>query len=288
MLMEVSHISPCFAYRFKRIDESDVEYGRRAADELEAEIQRVGPDKVAAFVAEPVVGATLGCVPAVAGYFKRIREICDRHGILFIADEVMCGMGRTGTLYACEGDEVAPDLITCGKGLGAGYQPIAATLAAQRVIEAIEQGSGLLANGHTYMSHPVACACGVAVLDVIEGEDLLANVRRRGAELAAALEARFAQHPNVGDIRGRGLFQAIELVQDRETKAPFPRALNLAGRIKATAQANGLICYPSQGTADGENGDHVLLAPAYTVDSSHIEDIVDKLEKALKACLPAG
>ncbi len=285
MLMDTSLIPPCFAYRFKQPEESEEAYGLRVADELEAEILRVGADTVAAFVAEPVVGATTGCVPAVPGYFKRIREICDRYGVLFIADEVMCGMGRTGTMFASEFEGVAPDLITCGKGLGAGYQPIGAALASAKVVAAIEHGSGLLWNGHTYMSHAVACAGALAVLQVIDGENLIACVRQRGDELRRALEARFAQHPHVGDIRGRGLFQAIELVRDRDSKEPFPRTLGLAGKIKAHAQADGLICYPAQGTADGENGDHIILAPAYTVATAHIEEMADKLDAAVRASL---
>jgi adenosylmethionine-8-amino-7-oxononanoate aminotransferase len=285
MLMDVSHIPPCYAYRERREDETEVEYGRRAADTLEAEILRVGPEKVAAFVAEPVVGATLGCVPAVPGYFARIREICDRHGLLFIADEVMCGMGRTGTLFALEPDGVCPDIITVAKGLGAGYQAIGATLAAQRVVEAITAGSGVLANGHTYMNHPVACAASLAVLRTIDAEHLLAAVRRRGAELRAALDARFGQHPHVGDIRGAGLFLALELVADRQTKAPFPRSARVSETVKAAALDAGMVCYPSSGAADGVSGDHVLLAPPYIVTGEQVTEIVERLDRAIARAL---
>jgi adenosylmethionine-8-amino-7-oxononanoate aminotransferase len=285
MLMDVSHIPPCYAYRERREDETEVEYGRRAADTLEAEILRVGPEKVAAFVAEPVVGATLGCVPAVPGYFARIREICDRYGVLFIADEVMCGMGRTGTLFALEPDGVCPDIITVAKGLGAGYQAIGATLAAQRVVEAITAGSGVLANGHTYMNHPVACAASLAVLRTIDAEHLLAAVRRRGAELRAALDARFGQHPHVGDIRGAGLFLALELVADRQTKAPFPRSARVSETVKAAALDAGMVCYPSSGAADGVSGDHVLLAPPYIVTGEQVTEIVDRLDRAIARAL---
>lgn len=285
MLMPTSHIAPCYAYRFRNSGESDAAYGRRVADELDAEIRRVGPERVAAFVAEPVVGATLGCVPAVEGYFARIREICDSHGVLFIADEVMCGMGRTGTMFAIEQDGVCPDIITLGKGLGAGYLPIGATMASERVIKALEQGTGALANGHTYMMHAVTCAGALAVLDCVERDRLLENVRAQGARLRSALGERFGNHPHVGDIRGRGLFLALELVEDRGSRRPFPRARKLAESIRVAALARGLVCYPSSGTADGDNGDHVLLAPPYIVNAREIDEIVDKLDAALAAVL---
>ena len=285
MLMPVSHVAPCYAYRFRGADESDAAYGRRVADELDAEIRRIGPERVAAFVAEPVAGATLGCVPGVDGYFTRIREICDRYGVLFIADEVMCGMGRTGTMFAIGHDGVCPDIVTLGKGLGAGYLPIGATMASERVVKGLEQGTGALANGHTYMSHAVACAGALAVLECVERDRLLDNVLAQGACLRAALGERFGDHPHVGDIRGRGLFLALELVEDRDSKRPFPRARKLAESIRAAALARGLICYPSSGTADGELGDHVLLAPPYILNVREVDAIVDKLDAALAAVL---
>ena len=285
MLMPTTHVSPCYAYRFREAGESDVAYGRRVADELDAEILRIGPDRVAAFVAEPVVGATLGCVPAVEGYFARIREICDRHGVLMIADEVMCGMGRTGSLFAIDDEGVCPDIITLGKGLGAGYMPIGATMASARVVAPLQQGSRALANGHTYMSHPVACAGAVAVLTAMQEGRLLDNVRTAGARLRSALEQRFGDHPNVGDIRGRGLFQALELVEDRASKRPLPRVLRIAERLRTAALDHGLLCYPSSGTADGERGDHVLLAPPYIVDNRHVDELVDRLDNALQSVL---
>jgi adenosylmethionine-8-amino-7-oxononanoate aminotransferase len=285
MLMAVTHVAPCYAYRFQRADESEATYGRRVADELDTEIRRIGAERVAAFVAEPVVGATLGCVPAVEGYFSRIREICDSHGVLFIADEVMCGMGRTGAMFAVEYDRICPDIVTLGKGLGAGYLPIGATMASERVVKPLEQGTGALANGHTYMSHAVACAGALAVLECVGRGSLLDNVRSQGAHLRAALGERFGDHPHIGDIRGRGLFLALELVEDRASRRPFPRARRLAESIRSTAMARGLICYPSSGTADGENGDHVLLAPPYIVKDREIDEIVDKLDAALAAVL---
>ena len=285
MLMPVSHVAPCYPYRFRGADESEAAYGRRVADELDTEIRRVGPERVAAFVAEPVVGATLGCVPAVDGYFARIREICDRYGVLFIADEVMCGMGRTGTMLAIEHDRVCPDIVTLGKALGAGYLPIGATMASERVVKVLEQGTGALANGHTYMSHAVACAGALAVLECVERDGLLDNVRAQGACLRAALGERFGDHPHVGDIRGRGLFLSLELVEDRDSKRPFPRARKLAESIQTAALARGLICYPSSGTADGEIGDHVLLAPPYILNVREVDAIVDMLDAALAAVL---
>jgi len=285
MLIETSHIAPCYAYRDQRPEESEADYGRRVADELEAEILRLGPETVAAFIAEPVVGATAGAVPPVPGYFKRIREICDAHGVLLILDEVMCGMGRTGTLFACEQEGVVPDLLTCAKGLGAGYQPLGAVLVGDHVYRAIAEGSGAFQHGFTYIGHPTACAAALAVQQTIEAEGLLDNVRRRGAALSQALEARFGSHERVGDIRGRGLFLALELVQDRASKTPPDPAAGLPARIKQEAMERGLICYPGGGTIDGRLGVHVLLAPPFIIGEEHVSEIVDKLAGALEAAL---
>ena len=285
LLAEVTHVAPCYAYRGMEAGESEDAYGRRVADELETAILELGPGTVAAFVAETVVGATAGVVPAVAGYFRRIREICDRHGVLLILDEVMCGMGRTGTLYACEQEGIAPDLLTVAKGLGGGYQPIGAVLVSGRVFEAFRGGGGLFQHGHTYMGHPTACAAALAVQRAIQGRDLLANVRRMGAVLAEALDARLGGHAHVGDLRGRGLFRGVELVADRDTKEPFDPAFRLHARIKRQAMERGLICYPGGGTADGVRGDHVLLAPPFIVEEPHIAEIVDKLGDAVDAAV---
>ncbi len=285
LLMAVSHIAPCYAYRDQRDGESEDAYGRRVADELEAEIERLGPETVAGFIAEPVVGATAGAVPAVAGYFKRIREICDRHGVLLILDEIMCGMGRTGTLYACEQDGVAPDILTCAKGLGAGYQPIGAVLVAERVHRAIAEGSGAFQHGFTYIGHPTACAAALAVQRAIEAEALLDNVMRQGAALRESLHARFGNNHQVGDIRGRGLFIGIELVEDRASRKPVDLKTKLPMRIKQQAMAQGLICYPGGGTVDGKRGAHVLLAPPFIIEDAQVGEIVDKLGVALDAAL---
>lgn len=287
LLMEVSHIDAAYEYRMRQEGESEADFALRMANLLEDRIRELGAETVMAFVAEPVVGASLGTQPAPEGYFKRIREICDEYGVLYIADEVMCGMGRTGSLFALEQEGIAADITTLAKGLGAGYQPIAAVMAAENVVSAIQEGSGLLWNGHTYMSHSIATAGALAVQKVIEEDSLLENVRARGNQLRDALIARFDQNPNVGDIRGRGLFWTVELVQDKGTKAPFPTSVRLAPKIQKTALELGLMCYPSQGCADGTNGDHVLLAPAYTSTPEEIDTITDLIAQAIEANLQA-
>ncbi|AZO78685.1 MULTISPECIES: aspartate aminotransferase family protein [unclassified Bosea (in: a-proteobacteria)] len=288
MLMQGHHISPCYEYRDRRADETSEEYGRRVADELEAKILELGPETVCAFVAETVVGATLGAVPAVPGYFKRIRDICDRHGVLLILDEVMSGMGRTGTLHACEQEGIAPDLMAIAKGLGGGYAPIGAMLASKRVVEAVRQGSGIFPHSQTYVGHPLACATALAVQKVIERDDLLANVRTQGARLEQRLRERFGNHHHVGDIRGRGHFWGVEIVADCSTKAPFDPALKLNARIKQAAQERGLLIYPMGGTADGTAGDHILLAPPFIIDAATIDTIVDRLGDAIDASLASA
>ena len=262
LMIETSHIAPCYEYRDRREGESAFDYGQRVAGELETELLRVGPETVMAFIAEPVVGATAGAVPAVEGYFKRIRQICDRYGVLLILDEVMCGMGRTGSLFACEQDGVVPDIVTVAKGLGAGYQPVGAMLCSSRIYAAVENGSGFFQHGHTYIGHPVACAASLAVLKAILGRGLIERVREKGQVLSDALNSAFGQHPHVGDIRGRGLFRGIELVEDRSTKAPFAPERGVNKKVKKAAFEAGLICYPMGGTIDGVRGDHVLLATA--------------------------
>ncbi|WP_210092289.1 aspartate aminotransferase family protein [Ruegeria sp. HKCCSP346] len=285
MLIEMTHISACYEYAEKPEGESSFDYGQRVANELEAEILRLGPETVMAFMAEPVVGATLGAVPAVEGYFKRIREICDQYGVLLILDEVMCGMGRTGHLFACDHDGAAPDILCIAKGLGAGYQPIGAMLCTGKIYGAIRDGSGFFQHGHTYIGHPVATAAALAVVrELIEG-DLPARAGRMGSKVHSALEAAFGQHPNVGDLRGRGLFRGVELVADRETKTPFDPSLGIAGKIKKAALAEGLICYPMAGTRDGRNGDHILLAPPFIIDDEQIGELVSKLERSFSAVL---
>ena len=285
LLMNVSHIDAAYEYRMRREGEAGADFALRMANLLEEEIQRLGAETVMAFVAEPVVGASLGTQPAPMGYFKRIREICDTYGILFIADEVMCGMGRTGSIFALEQEGIAADITTLAKGLGAGYQPIAAVMAAENVIRTIKDGSGTLWNGHTYMSHAIATAGALAVQQVIEEDNLLSNVRMRGEQLREGLQTRLGQNPHVGDIRGRGLFWTAELVEDSATKKPFDATLGLASKIQKIALDLGLMCYPSQGCADGTQGDHVLLAPAYTSTREEIETICDLITQAIETAL---
>jgi adenosylmethionine-8-amino-7-oxononanoate aminotransferase len=285
LLIETHHIEPCFAYRCQAPGESEEQYGLRAAEALERQILELGPETVLAFVAETVVGATAGAVPPAKGYFKRVREICDRYGVLLILDEVMCGMGRTGTLHACEQEGVAPDLMTIAKGLGGGYEPIGAVLLSKNIYDAFAHGSGFFQHGHTYMAHPLACAAGLAVQETIRRDNLLANVRDMGALLRRRLGERFGNHAHVGDIRGRGLFQAIELVEDRLTKAPFDPARKLHAKVKKAAMARGLMVYPMGGTIDGQTGDHVLLAPPFIVTARQIDEIVDRLGNALDDAL---
>jgi adenosylmethionine-8-amino-7-oxononanoate aminotransferase len=280
-----SHVTPAFAYHEKRDSESEADFVARLAAELEAEFQRLGPDTVAAFIAEPVVGATAGCVPAPEGYFRAVREICDRHGALVLLDEVMCGMGRTGTRHAWEQEGIAPDIQAIAKGLGGGYQPIGAMLASTRIVDVIRNGSGAFQHGHTYLAHPLACAAALEVQRVIDDEQLLDRVKSLGAQLERRLTERFGNHRHVGDIRGRGLFQAIELVADRATRAPFDPALKLNQRIKAIAFEGGLGCYPAGGCMDGRSGDHVLLAPPYIATSEDIDMIVDRLGQAVDLAL---
>lgn len=286
LLPQMSHIPECYAYRGQRSDETLEQYGRRMADALETEILRLGPETVAAFIAEPVVGATMGAVSAAPGYFTRIREICDRYEVLLILDEVMCGMGRTGTLHACEQEGVRPDLETIAKGLGAGYQAIGAVLVNERIVPAIRDGSGFFQHGHTYLGHPVACAAALAVQKVIRDEELLKRVQTLGPALDALLHERLDRHPNVGDIRGRGLFRGIELVADRSTRAPLDTALRAHARIKNAAMSRGLLCYPMGGTIDGEQGEHILLAPPFTLTDNQLEELADKTAQAICDVLP--
>ena len=285
LLMDVTHVSPCYEYRDRAADETPAAYGQRLVAELAEAIDRLGPDSVIAFVAETVVGATAGALTPVPGYLQGVRELCHRHGILLILDEVMCGMGRTGTLHACEQEAVVPDLLTIAKGLGGGYQPIGAVLAQRHIVDAFEQGSGLFQHGHTYIGHPVACAAALAVQQVIRRDGLLARVRDLGEALQARLVQAFGDHPHVGDIRGRGLFRAIELVRDRPSREPFDPALKLHARIKREAMAQGLMVYPMGGTIDGRRGDHVLLAPPFIANESDLDAIVERLQRALTAAL---
>lgn len=285
LMIETSHISPCYEYREKREEETVFEFGQRVANELEAEILRLGPETVMAFIAEPVVGATLGAVPPVEGYFERIREICDQYGVLIILDEVMCGMGRTGSLFAFEQEGISPDVVSIAKGLGAGYQPIGAMMCTNAIYEAIENGSGFFQHGHTYLAHPAACAGSHSVVSAILGRGLLQRVKTLGDRFQSELRSALGQHLHVGDIRGRGLFLGIEIVEDRETKTPFDPARQINKKIKKLAFDSGLICYPMGGTIDGKLGDHVLLAPPFIMEDEQVDEVVGKLTAAIETSL---
>lgn len=287
LLVPAHHVSPCYAYRDQREDETEERYAARLADELEQKILKLGPETVAAFVAETVVGATAGAVPPVRTYLQRIREVCDRYGVLLILDEVMAGMGRTGHLFACAEDGVAPDILTIAKGLGAGYQPIGAMLASDRIYQAIVGGSGFFQHGHTYMGHATACAAALAVQRVIERDGLLANVQARGEQLRAALCETLGAHPNIGDIRGRGLFVGIEFVQDKASKAVLDPALKTHAKLKKQAMDYGLMMYPMGGTIDGQHGDHILLAPPFICTAADIDEIVARVVRTVRDVLPA-
>ncbi|WP_409524333.1 aspartate aminotransferase family protein [Nitrincola sp. MINF-07-Sa-05] len=281
LLIDISHVSPCYAYRDMHDGETENQYAERLAQELEAEINRLGADQVMAFIAEPVVGATMGAVPAVAGYFTRVREICDRHGILLICDEVMCGMGRTGSLFASVQEQIVPDMLCIAKGLGAGYQPIGATLVSHEIVDTLRAGSGFFQHGHTYIGHATACAAALAVQHYINEHKLLPQVVTLGDKLQQALVNALGDHPHVGDIRGKGLFRGIELVRDKTDKTPFDPALKVHAAIKRIAMDNGLMCYPMGGTLNGRDGDHILLAPPFIIQDQQIDELVDKLTRSI-------
>lgn len=281
ILTEGHHIAPCYAYRGKRHRESDADYGRRVAAELESKILELGAENVAAFVAETVVGATAGAVPAVAGYFQHIRRICDRYGVLLILDEVMCGTARTGSFFACEQDHVVPDMVAIAKGLAGGYVPLGALLAQEKIYQTIAQGSGFFQHGHTFIGHPTACAAANKVVEIIQRDYLPKKIPQLSMQLCGALQQRFAQHPWVGNIRGRGLFLGLELVRNRSTKAPHDPNLQLHKKVKAAAMEVGLMCYPMAGTIDGQLGNHILLAPQFIMQENQVEELVDKLALAL-------
>ncbi|MFT5139219.1 MAG: adenosylmethionine-8-amino-7-oxononanoate aminotransferase [Lysobacterales bacterium] len=285
LLKDWPKISPCYAYRHQRADETECEYGLRSALELEEKIIEAGAENVAAFIAETIVGATLGAVPAVEGYFEKIREICDRYEVLLILDEVMAGRGRTGTWFAFEQEGFTPDIVTVAKALGGGYQPIGAVICRGYIHDHIVEACGSFEHGHTYVGHATGCAAGVAVAKIIEEQNLLSNVQEMGKTLKNALESEFKNHPNVGDIRGRGMFLGVELVSDRMSKSAIGSIPQLPLKIRNTAMRNGLICYPGGGTVNGVDGAHVLLAPPFIYNNDHVSELVGKLSATFKEVL---
>lgn len=281
----MAHIERCFPKRDQLPDESEEAYGRRTADALEREIERIGPNRVAAFAIETVIGSSLGAVVPPRGYLARIREICDRHGVLLLLDEVMCGMGRTGTRHAFEQEGVKPDMVMLGKGLAAGYAPLGATLVAGHVREALARGSGAFRHGHSAHGHALACTAALAVQEEIARLDLIPEVKRKGALLQSLLEQRFGDHPNVSDVRGRGLMRAIELVEDREKGTPFAPPRSVAARVREAAFSAGLLCYPSPGLPDSTSADHVLLMPPFIASDDELGQIVERLAIGLEQAL---
>lgn len=284
-LLDWPRIAPCYPLRYRQQQETPEAYALRAADELEAAIMQAGPDQVAAFIIEPVVGSSLGAVAAEAGYLQRVREICDRHGLLLIFDEIMCGSGRTGTFFAHQHEQVRPDIVTLGKGISAGYAPLAATVFAAGVASVLE-GSGF-AHGHTYVAHPLSCAAGLAVLEVMQRDDLLSRCRRLGLQLGGLLSERFAGHPQVAEVRGRGLFWALELVSDRVTLSGFSQHPGLEARLREAALQRGLIVYPGSINVAGATVPHILLAPPMTSEPRHFEQCAEALEQVFKDVLDA-
>lgn len=277
ILLDWPRIDPCYAYRYQKADETEEEYGARAAQLLEDTIEREGADTIAAFIAEPVVGASLGVVCAAKEYFSKIRAICDRHDILLIADEVMCGTGRTGTFFAHEQEGFCPDIVTLAKGLGGGYQPLAATIINAKISNFFTENATGFAHGHTYAGHAAACAAGVAVMETINQQNLLAAVRAKGTQLGLLLKENLTRHPNIGNIRGRGLFWGIEFVQDKATKTAPSAGSAIAKQLKDTAMRNGLMCYPGGGDSSQGSNCHILLAPPYIIEQSHMNQAMAKL-----------
>ncbi|CZT50522.1 related to ARG8-acetylornithine aminotransferase [Rhynchosporium secalis] len=275
LMGNVHHISPCNAYRQRQDGESDADFVAKKAAELEAKFQELGPETVVGFMMEPVVGAALGCVPSVPGYLKAMRDVCHKHGALFILDEVMSGMGRCGTLHAWQDEDVVPDLQTIGKGLGAGYQPIAAVLISHTVVNALLNGGGQFIHGQTYQGMPIQAAAALEVQKIKREENLVENVRIQGTYLEKRLKALLGDHSNVGDIRGRGLFWGIEFVKDKKTKEPFAKKLGIAQKVHDTAISApfNMTMYPGTGTVDGISGDHVILAPPYNITKADAEYI---------------
>ncbi len=282
LLMDVARVSACNAYRDQRPDETEQQYTERLLNELEQTILDTGADKIIGFVAETVSGATTGAVPPTKGYFAGVRKLCDKYGLLYIADEVMCGMGRTGTLHSFEQDDVVPDIVTIAKGLGGGYQPIGAVLVSDKVIEPLRHGSGLFQHGHTYICHPTAAAAALAVQQVIERDNLLSQVQQQGNYLLRQLEKEISGLEFVGNTRGRGLFAGIELVRDKHTKAAFDPALKLHAAIKRACLEKGLMVYPMGGTIDGQQGDHILIAPPFIVTEQQLDFVVETLKQVIQ------
>jgi adenosylmethionine-8-amino-7-oxononanoate aminotransferase len=261
------------------LDADDPATGLHYANMLEAKILEEGPETVLAFIVEPVGGASTGALVPPAGYMRRIREICSQYGVLLIHDEVMTGGGRTGRFFGAEHWDVVPDIIAISKGFGGGYVPLGAMIARDDIVEAVMQGGGFI-NGFTYAGNPLACAAGCAVLDEIAAQDLTANAARMGEALAMRLRGLMQRYPLIGDVRGKGLLAAFELMADRHTKDPLPAHLNAHARLVDIAYDNGLIIY-SRRTRGGTSGDHFLVCPPMIVTEAQLDDITQRLDQSL-------
>ena len=285
LMGNVSFVSPAYAYQYQRRGESTAEYVARLAEELEAEFVRLGPGTVIAFVAETVVGATSGCTPAPEGYFQAVRRVCDQYRILLILDEIMCGMGRMGTRFAFEreGEGVVPDIMTIGKGLGGGYAPIAGMLVSERVIRGLAEGSGLMNHGQTYQAHPLSCATALAVQRIVKRDELVERCAVMGEALEKLLRQALRDCKYVGNIRGGGMFWGIEFVRGKETRETFEPQVEFGYRVQKEAFKRGVAIYPGAATFDGTRGDHVLLAPSYTVTEEELETVADIVRDAYTA-----
>lgn len=285
-LREAVFVSPCYQYRDQASGETDRDYGVRLAKELDAAIREQGPGKVAAFVAEPVVGSTSGAVPSVTGYFQAVREVCDRHGVLLILDDVMSGMGRTGSLFSHLDEGILPDIVAIGKGLAAGYQPISAYLVAEHIFDAMAKGAGVLRNGQTHVNHPYACAVALSAQRILEEESLLAAAKERGDEMKTLLRKAIADHPYIGDIRGRGALLGVEFVADRTSKRPLHGGSAFAAQFKRAALEHRLLTYPGAGTVDGNTGNHVMFAPPFVSSRDDIAEMVLRFERTVDDVMP--
>lgn len=279
-LPNVVHVAPAYAYQYKLDSETEIEYSERLVRELDEEFQRLGPENVIAFFAETVVGATTGCVTAPPGYFAGVRKVCDKYGILLILDEVMCGMGRTGTTFAFEQEDVVPDIVSIGKGLGGGYAPIAGILVGKKVVDVLRAGTAAFNHGHTYQAHPVSCAAALAVQTIVRREKLVDQCRESGKLLERLLRARLESRKYVGDICGRGLFWGVEFVKNKEIREPFPKVVAFGHRLQQKIFDLGVAVYPGSGTVDGVKGDHILISPPFNVSADELELIVDALARA--------
>lgn len=284
LMDNVHRVPACNAYRQRKEGEPDESFVARKAAELEAKFQELGPETVIAFVAEPIVGAALGCVPYVPGYLKAMRDVCHKHGALFILDEIMCGMGRSGTLHAWQGEGVSPDIQTIGKGLAGGYQPIAAVLMSEKVVRALSDGSGQFIHGQTFQGMPIQASAALEVQRIVREEKILENVKAQGTHMEERLKLLLGNHPYVGDIRGKGLFWGIEFVRDKNTKEPFDPKLGVAQRVLdlAISPPYNMTVYPGSGTVDGVSGDHIILAPSYLVTKEDVDHITNVVSDVIK------